>query len=234
MAVYYTRTQPGKAPRLVREFHQVPAGTESAAKVRAAVTEMLTGRPLDPDYADLWPDGARVLNVTVDSGVATVDLGGAAAANLGVEASAIAWQQLVWTVTAVPDIKALKLMLDSKAAGELWGHLDVGGPQRRAPAADVLHSVWLISPQQGERVGREVTVHIAAIAFEATVNYEIKRAGVVVKEGFVTLNEGAPAQGETKQTVELDLPGEYVIAAFLISAEDNSRQSIDDHQVTVA
>ena len=97
---------------------------------------------------------------------------------------------------------------------------------------DTIAPVWLISPQHGDRVGREVTLHIAGIAFEATVNYEIRLGTQIVKEGFVTLDKGAPQQGEAKQTVTLE-PGDYVIAAYLVSPEDAEREHLDDHSVKV-
>lgn len=234
LAVYYALDRPGRGPRLVREFHPATTAVDPAVQVRAAVTEMLTRKAFDPDYRNLWPAGATVLNVSVAADTATIDFAGAATANLGAEASAIALQQLVWTVTAVPNVHAVKIMLDGRPTAELWGHLDVGQPQRRSAAADVLYPVWLISPQHGDQVGRQVTLHIAGIAFEATVNYEITRAGAVVKEGFVTLSAGPPLQGEAKQAITLDQPGAYVIAAYLISAKDGSREAIDDHTVTAA
>lgn len=233
LAVYYTLTWADKGPRLVREFHQLQAGADPAAQVRAAVTEMLTGDALDPDYVDLWPARARVRDVSVAAGVATVDLGDARQANLGAEGSLVALQQLVWTATAVPTINSVKIMLDGMPTADLWGHLDISGPQRRLAAAEVLYPVWLISPQHGEHMGRRVTLHIAGIAFEATVTYEIKRAGTVVKHGFVTLDKGAPGQGEATQVIDLDQPGTYMIAAYLTSAADESRLALDDHTITV-
>src|SRR5690349_10925815 len=63
VAVYYAlTTAEGLGPRLVREFHQVAAKTQTSVveQVRVAATEMLTHNALDPDYANLWPDNARV------------------------------------------------------------------------------------------------------------------------------------------------------------------------------
>jgi hypothetical protein len=92
--------------------------------------------------------------------------------------------------------------------------------------------VWLISPQHGDVVGRQVTLHVAGIVFEATANYQIRRGNAVVKSGAIQLGAGAPAQGEAKLAVTLE-PGTYVIEAFEISAKDGSRQHIDNHTVTV-
>lgn len=234
VAVYYVLTAEGRGPRLAREFHKTTLQDGSVpAQVRAAVTEMLSRNAVDPDYRNLWPPAARVANVSISGQTATVDLTGATVNSLGAEAAHIAVQQLVWTVTAVPNLVDVSLRLDGRPANDLWGHVDVSKPLRRGSAVDVLAPVWLISPQHGDKVGREVTLHIAGIAFEATVNYEVRLGTTVVKQGFVTLNNGAPQQGEAKQVVTLE-PGEYVISAFLISAKDGAKQFHDDHTVVVS
>ncbi|HCT81725.1 MAG TPA: hypothetical protein DGT23_35125, partial [Micromonosporaceae bacterium] len=234
VAVYYALTAEGRGPRLVREFHKISAQDGSVpAQVRAAVTEMLSRNAIDPDYRNLWPPAARVANVSISGQTATVDLTGATVNSLGAEAAHIAVQQLVWTVTAVPNLVDVSLRLDGRPANDLWGHVDVSKPLRRGSAVDVLALVWLISPQHGDKVGREVTLHIAGIAFEATVHYEVRQGTAVVKQGFVTLNNGAPQQGEAKQVVTLE-PGEYVISAFLISPKDSAKEFADDHAVVVS
>ncbi len=234
VAVYYTlATSEGFGPRLVREFHQVTGVQGSVVEqVRAALTEMLGRNALDPDYANLWPARAKVAAVTVAGKTATVDLTGAASHSVGAQAAEIAVQQLIWTATAVPNIEAVQLLLDGQPAAELWGHVEISQPLKRGSAVDVLAPVWLISPQHGDHVGTEVTLHIAGIAFEATVNYEIRVGTRIVKEGFVTLSQGAPQQGEAKQTVTLE-PGDYVIAAYLISPEDAEKEHLDDHSIKV-
>lgn len=233
LAVYYTLTQNNGDPQLVREFHRMSVQDVSkAGHIRAAVTEMLTRDAVDPDYRGLWPRGARVANVAASGPVATIDLTSATVNGVGAKAAAIAVQQLVWTVTAVPDVTSVVILLDGRPANELWGHIDISKLLQRGSAVDVLAPVWLISPQHGDTVGRDVTLHIAGIAFEATVNYEIRRGGTLIEEGFITLNAGAPAQGEAKKLVNLD-PGSYVITAFLISSNDSSRQNPDDHAITV-
>ena len=234
VAVYYTLTTgEGFGPRLVREFHQVAGAAGTVVdQVRAAVTEMLSRNAFDPDYANLWPARTELSAVSVAGNTATVDIAGAASANLGAQASGIAVQQLIWTATAVAGIDEVRILLDGKAAPRLWGHVDISGALKRGSSVEVLAPVWLISPQHGEHTGREVTLHIAGIAYEATVNYEVRVGTQIVKEGFVTLSKGAPQQGEAKQTVTLE-PGNYVIAAYLVSSEDAEREHLDDHSITV-
>ncbi|GHJ48511.1 hypothetical protein Cs7R123_58530 [Catellatospora sp. TT07R-123] len=233
LAVYYLASDKGD-PKLVREFHRLPVGDGSpAARTRAAVTEMLDGRTAyDPDYSSLWPASARVRATSVEGDTVTVDLSGAAVNGAGSLGSVQAVQQLVWTATAASGKPAVRVLLDGARADELWGHVDIHDPVRRAEAADTLLAVWLIDPQHGAVVGREFTLHLAGMVFEATVNYEIRRGSTVVKHGAVTLSAGKPAQGEAKVTITLE-PGTYVVEAFEISANDSSRQHLDNHTVTV-
>lgn len=232
LAVYYVVNQRERL-RLIREFHRLPLGDGSpAARTRAAVTEMLGRSAFDPDYKTLWPAGATVRAVSISGDVVTVDVGGATTNSGGAEASEQAVAQLVWTATAASGKPAVRILLDGVAGADLWGHVSLRESLRRGPAVDTIASVWLIDPQHGDTVGRELTLHFAGIVFEATMNYEIRRGGTIVKEGFVTLTSGGPAQGEAKLKVTLD-PGEYVIEAFDISAEDSSRLHIDNHTVTV-
>ncbi|HYN95901.1 MAG TPA: Gmad2 immunoglobulin-like domain-containing protein, partial [Pilimelia sp.] len=105
-------------------------------------------------------------------------------------------------------------------------------PVRRGPAVDELAPVWLMEPQHGATAGRDVEVHIAGSAFEATVQLRVRRADRVVAERVVTLSAGAPARGEARLRLTLD-PGTYVVEAYEISAADGGEQHHDDHTVTV-
>ena len=97
----------------------------------------------------------------------TVDLGGAAANDVDAETAGLALQQLVWTATAASGRPGVRLLFDGVPADRLWGQAPAGGVLRRAPMVDVVAPVWLISPQHGATVGRNVEVHVAGIVFEA-------------------------------------------------------------------
>jgi hypothetical protein len=215
LGVYYLGRD---EPRLYREFRRLATGDGSpAAKARAAVTEMLAGKPRDPDYSSPWPASARVRDVRLDGDVVTVDLAGVD------NPTQAAVQQLVWTATAASGRSNVRLLLD-------------GAPfamQRRAPAADTLALIWLINPQHGETVKRTFEVHVYGSVFEATVNLRVRQGDRVVTETTVMLNVGAPAFGEARKQLTL-APGRYTIEAYEISARDGSEQHLDDHAVTVS
>ncbi|MFC0528554.1 Gmad2 immunoglobulin-like domain-containing protein [Phytohabitans kaempferiae] len=217
LAVYYVGDDGGK-PRLYREFHRLPAGDGSpAAKVRAAVTEMLTQESADdPDYASAWPAGVRVEDVSIAGSAATVHLSAAPPDDL-------AGQQLVWTVAAVlGGDPRVRLVVGDRPAGTL----------RKAPALDTLASLWLIGPGHGATVARTFEVHAAGAVFEATARLTVRAGRTVVTEKTITLSAGAPARGEARITLTL-APGTYVLELYALSAADGSVQHLDDHTVTV-
>lgn len=233
VAVYYQGSDRGR-PRLYREFHRLPVGDGSTdAWVAAAVREMLDGRTAyDPDYASAWPASAAVRGVRVSGGIAIVDLSGAAVNGAGDAEAQLAVQQLVWTATAVSGVTGVQLRLNGADVSQLWSRVDVSGTLRRAPAADVIGLVWLVSPQHGGTVGRTFEVHVAGIVFEATAQLRVRQGTRIVTERVLTLSTGAPAQGETRVNLTLP-PGTYLLEAYEISAEDGSEQHLDDHTITV-
>ncbi|GIF70132.1 hypothetical protein Ais01nite_81670 [Asanoa ishikariensis] len=201
LAVYYVG--PRRDDALVREFHRVAPGSDA---VRAALTLMFGTAPLDPDYASAWPAGTTVRGVSVAGEVVTVDLGGATAP------SAIAAQQLVWTVTAASGRPGVRIGPD----GEVL---------RRAPAVDTLAPVWLINPQQGEVVrGGRLDVHVAGFGSTARLEIVPDGGGESIRQDL-TLRGGSPAQREAQLTLSLP-PGRYTVTVTLAGVSD-------DHTVVV-
>jgi hypothetical protein len=231
LAVYYAISEQG-GPKLVREFHTLAVAEQTpTAKVNSAVSDMLATPARDPDYASMWPPGVRLLGAKVDGDTSTVDLTGIESGT-GSAAETIALQQLVYTVTAASGQPKVRILKDGQAVDSLFGHVSVRDPLTRGKAIEVLYGIWIISPQQGDQSGQAVKVHLAGIAFEATVTYDILHDGKTVKHEAVTLSAGAPQQGEFTVTVQLE-PGDYVIQAYAVSQKDGGRQHQDSHTFTV-
>ncbi|GIF71402.1 GerMN domain-containing protein [Asanoa siamensis] len=200
VAVYWSHDD-----RLVREFHRAAAADTPTDRVRAALALMFGTAPLDPDYTSAWPAGTAVRDVTVAGDVVTVDLGGATSP------SALATQQLVWTVTAASTLPEVRI--------------GAGGPVlRRAPAIDTLAPVWLINPQHDDVVrGGRVEVHVAG--FAATARLDITPA-VAGYPRDLTLAGGSPAQREAQLTLTVP-PGRYTLTVTVAGGAS------DDHIVVV-
>lgn len=234
VAVYYLgATRSG--PLLYREFHHpgVASGSPVAAKVTAAIDELLDHPAFDPDYTSAWPAGARLNRVSIDGDTVTVDLAGATVNAVDARRAAAGVQQLVWTATAPSDtVTGVRLLFDGKPLTTLWGSVPVGGVLHRGNALDVRAPVWLIDPQQGATVGRTFTVFVAGTVPEGAARLRVRSSAGVVQDSPVTLDQGAPALGTAKMSLTLD-PGRYTIEAFYVSPADSSAQFVDDHEFTV-
>ncbi|MET7418287.1 Gmad2 immunoglobulin-like domain-containing protein [Dactylosporangium sp. NPDC005555] len=235
LPVYYARND-----RLVREFHDLPlTADDDTHRIAAAIGEALRhGSAADPDYLTLWPDSVTVRGVTIDGRIVAVDL-----ADVGPGprsgTPALAVQQLVSTVaaaatyTSVKRIDGVRITVDGAAVPKLWNAVDTSRPVRQLPPSEIYAPVWVIDPQQGQRVGRTFTVHLAGIVHEGTVNLRIRASGgTAVLEQVVQLSVGAPAVGEARVPLTLG-PGRYVIEAYYVSVADGSVQGVDDHDFTV-
>ncbi|WP_432494316.1 Gmad2 immunoglobulin-like domain-containing protein [Kineococcus auxinigenes] len=219
---------------LYREFHDVPSVGDP---VSTAVREMLQP-PQDPDYSVPWPEGTEVLGVERTGDLVTVDLSAEAATappGAGEDLAQAALQQVVHTVTAAdPSVAGVQLLIDGSRVPDLWGlGAHAGEALARASASEVLGPVWVLEPVQGAEATSPVTLGGEATVFEATVGWDVTDAsGTVVAEGFATASEGAPGRGAWSAQVDLE-PGEHVVRAFSVSAEDGSVVAVDSKAFTV-
>lgn len=227
--VYYLHDD-GKSPRLYREQHEVTArGSDGrdVDKAQLAIGAMLGDEPADPDYASPWPDSVGVVGYSKDGDTATVDL--SQFVSQGAEMEKAAVQQLVYTVTANDtSVKQVRLLVQGKAPE---GHSDWSKPVARAPLVDVQGLVWLLSPTQDATVSSPVKIGGFGTAFEATISWEVRKDGEVVKDG-VTQGGANGEFGEFADTVDLPA-GSYEISAFESSAEDGTPVHIDTKSFTV-
>jgi Immunoglobulin-like domain of bacterial spore germination/Sporulation and spore germination len=229
--VYYVQANP-EGPRLYREEHSVTgqvtnSGDGSTVGAELAVGAMLEQDPKDPDYSSPWPAGVRVLNMRQAADTVTVDLSKFLNQSGKLETAGV--QQLVYTVTANdPSAKKVQLLVHGKAP---QGHHDWSGPIRRAPMLDVQGQVWILAPTQNSTVTSPVAIDGYGTAFEATINWEVRKAGVVVAQG----NTQGGSNGEFAEfhdTVKLPA-GDYELSAFAVSAKDGTPVHIDTKNFTV-
>lgn len=203
LPVYYVADTPAGF-RLYREFHRVTTADPASDAVR----EMF-GDALDPDYGTYWPSGTALrAPVSAADGVITVDLSGVDGGQVGTELAAMSVQQLVFTVQgALQSTDPVRILVGGAPVGELWGAVDTSRPVARGDSYAVRSLVQIDSPAEGASVGRDVVVSGEAAVFEATLGWEVRRDGVVVRSGFAMTAEGqrfAPFEF----TVALD-PGTY-------------------------
>lgn len=206
---------------------------------RAAVLALLAG----PDATDRTrglhsaiPSGSRLLGITVRDSIATVDLTRAFESGGGTASMSIRLAQLVYTLTRVPGVRAVKLRLDGVPVTTFSGEgLELEPVMKRADFPDLAPydedpPVVLIEPVPGSMVGDSVRVRGTANVFEAHVGLRVRdAAGRVILQTWTTATCGTGCRGTFSKTLALPdtLLGEFVIEAYAPSGEDGS----DMHRV---
>lgn len=218
VAVYYAGNAGPAGVRLYREFHARP---RTDTVIRDAVDAMVNERPSDSDYRRLWPTSAQVHRASKSGNVATVDMEAGPSSD-----PAMAVQQLVWTVTAADHaVTRVQIVVQGRPL--------TPAPVGRGPTSSVLGPLWLLTPVTGASVPRTFTLSGEATVFEATVSWEVRQGAAVIRRGFVTATNGAPARGTWQTTVTVPSTGTYQLVAFESSAKDGTPLFPDTKTVTV-
>jgi germination protein M len=222
---------------LVPVLRQVP---KTQAVGAAAMAALLAG-PNDaelgarPAMYTVVPDGTRFLGLTVDGGIATVNLsrefesGGGSASVLGRLA------QVVYTLTQFPTVQGVRFELDGAPVTVFSGEgVVLDKPVDRADYADFLPAIFVDRPAWGGVLGNPGRVTGLANVFEATFRVAILDAsGSVLTDQMAMATCGTGCWG----TFDVTLP--YTVSSaqfgtlrvYDLSAKDGSRQHVTDYPV---
>jgi Immunoglobulin-like domain of bacterial spore germination/Sporulation and spore germination len=179
--------------------------------------------------------GTRLNGLTIDDGVATVDLD---ATFVGEETPAIAvgsLAQIVFTLTQFDRIEGVVFEVDGGPLTNFGGY-EIDGAQRRANFADQLPWILVQSPGIGERVSSAVHISGTADVFEAVVSIAIlDQNGKVIASTFTMATCGTGCRGTWETDVAYDVaatqPG--TIRVYEVSAMDGSKINVVNIPVTL-
>lgn len=219
LAVYWVGTNGGERdrPGLVRAFWgaDLDATEPASAQVRAAVGESMR-------RSELWP-GTVVEDVRVTASRISIRLSDSGRDAPTAEAAELEVAALAWTAQAAVGRGDTPVRITSDDGDPLLGHVSTDTSLTRAATPpESLADLWIDDPGPGAalRGGGPVTVTGQAVAFEATVEWELLRGTTVLRDGFTTADAGAPRRG----TFTVDLgrleEGTWTFRAFTTSAED--------------
>jgi hypothetical protein len=216
--------------RLFREFHRVRTGDSEAV---AALDQMFSQPPSDPDYSSPWPDSSRTLSVERSGGQITVDLSSPVLETDVPRGTAdLMVQQLVYTVQgALQSTDPVQILVEGGRVADISGS-PTAETLARADADEVQAQTWIISPVEGATVPSTFGVEGTASAFEGNVLWQLLRGSAVVDEGFTTAAEGQTFSPYSF-TVR-DVPaGDYTLRVYQTSPEDGSETFVDTKSITV-
>ena len=98
-----------------------------------AAVEMLLDEPYEENLTTIFPRNANIRSVTVEGGLATVDLDGSIVKNMvgGSTGEEFLVGSIVDTLTNFPEVTQVKFLVDGKEIETLSGHMDLSTPLER-------------------------------------------------------------------------------------------------------
>ena len=203
-----------------------------------ALEALLDGPTSGERAADLGTTinaGTRLNGLTIDDGVATVDLDATFVAE---ETPAIAvgsLSQVVFTLTQFDRIEGVVFEVDGRPLTNFGGY-EMDGAQRRANFTDQLPFILVQSPRIDERVSSAVHISGTADVFEATVSIAIlDQQGKVIASTFTMATCGTGCRGTWETDVAYDVAATQrgTIHVYEVSAMDGSEIHVVDIPVTL-
>jgi hypothetical protein len=232
LPAYFVGPVGGDRPvfRLFREFlpASLPVDASDAQKATAALALAMDAQPFSNTDGYLQPwSGTTVQDVSVAPDLITVSLSGPGSSGIeDRDVARVAVQSLVWTAQAAVGKGTIPVtfrLADGSTA--LFGIFPAAQRYNRPPSSESyqdLAPIWVTSPARDAalRAGRPVTVKGEATVFEATVSWELRRGGTVLKSGHATASTGAPGRGTYSFSLGALPQGSYTVRVFEPNMED--------------
>jgi hypothetical protein len=220
---------------LVAVLREVP-GTKSVAT--AAVNALLAG-PTSGETArsitTAVPDGSKLLHLSIDSGVATVDLSAEFESGGGSASVMTRLGQMVYTLTQFPTVKSVVFQIEGVTRTTFSSEgVVLDKPVTRADYVSLLPDIWVDRPAFNAAIGNPAHVTGNANVFEATFRISILDAGgTAVADVQVMASCGTGCRGTFDTTIAYTVAkAQYgTLRVYNPSAKDGTPESIRDYRV---
>ncbi len=196
---------------------------------RAALQELISGTPTTEGAYRVLPADTRILGITIEDGLATVDFSREVLyANGGSSVEGPGIDSIVNTLTEFPTIEQVAFTVEGSAENGMdwWGHVGLyEQPFPRHLGMVREPAIWVTSPAAGEKVTSPINLHGSASVFEGTVNYRLRDdTGIILAEGFTTAPMYESHRGDfyTSVPFEPTAAGQGQLEVFTQSGKDGS------------
>ena len=234
---FYFVAETARGLRLYKEVQTVDVAENELGSDKGlnALTMLITGQlpPFDGDHQSLWKSGSKVIGISREGGVATVDLS-LGRFDVGAEAEQRAIDQIIWTLTANdPTVTSVKFTVDGQSVETLAGNVDATATFVPGFSYEVLASVGIDQLDRSD-VTSPVVITGMACTFEANVSWELIQDKKTIDSGATTAATACPDRSAWKIELGELAAGKYTIRVFDLSAEDGSLVSEDNKDFTVS
>ncbi|NLE22284.1 MAG: hypothetical protein GX624_05845 [Actinobacteria bacterium] len=206
---------------------RVPRTTMPAT---AAVKALLAGPAPAEQKAGLSsavPAGTRLLGLSIDGGVARVDLSNKFGSSGGSLSMTARVAQLVYTLTRFPTVRAVEFLVEGEPVAGLGGEgVALDGPQRRAQWRQFEPPIFVEAPGVGAVIASPFTLRGTAVVFEGSFLARLTdSSGRRIVHVVMQASRGAPEHGRFAKEIPFSSSAKRgTLIVFSQSMEDGSRQ----------
>jgi germination protein M len=222
---YFWLGGPDGSAGLVATLRDIPS---TKAVATAAVTALLSG-PSSTESArsisSQIPDGTQLLGLTIDNGLATIDLSSEFAAGGGTTAYQTRLAQVVYTLTQFPTVKSVTILIEGNGDSVALN---------RADYVQLLPAIWVDRPAWNAAAGNPIHVTGSADVFEAAFRVAVlDGSGKVLADQQVMATCGTGCRGTFDTSVAYTIAkAQYgTLRVYEPSAQDGSPQNVRDYRV---
>ena len=233
---YYVLSGAPGVEGLVPYLFDVP---KSPAVATAAMNALLAGSAVQRDgYAPIFtaiPAGTKLLGLSIDRGVATVDLSGEFASGGGSASSRYRLAQVTYTLTQFPTVSSVQFKVDGETVSVFGSEgIVLDGPQARDDFEDQLPAIFVDRPAFGAAFANLAHVTGNSNVFEATsITTLLDGTGRVIAEEVVTATCGTGCRGMFDIMLAYNVGRAQwgTLRVYTNSAVDGSPQDVREYPV---
>jgi len=232
---FYLDGEPGSAglAALLREVPRTPAiGTAALNALLAGPDPNDSGeRPLSTAI----PEGSRLLGLSIEDGIATVDLSSEYESGGGSASVFTRLGQVVFTLTQFPTVQSVLFQIEGRPVTVFSSEgIVLDGPVGRADYDDLLPAIFVDRPAYGASLDNPAWITGSANVFEATFIITLLDAsGTKVVESQAMATCGTGCRGTFDVTLPYSVPeaGWGSLLVWAGSARDGSPEWIREYPV---
>jgi germination protein M len=180
------------------------------------------------------PDGTQFLGLTIEDGIAHVDLSSEYESGGGTLSMSMRLAQVVYTLTQFPTVNGVVFSLDGEPIDVLGGEgVVIDHPLTRKDYAELLPAILVTRPLLGEKVANPVVVRGTANVFEANVTVEILDAsGKQIASTFTTATCGTGCRGSFHVAVDYAVDEEQE-GTIVVHDDDAAGMGHPPHEIRI-
>jgi spore germination protein GerM len=220
---------------LVGVLREVP---ETRAVATAAMNALVAGPSAaerDGGISSAVPVGTQLLGISIENGIATVDLSSEFESGGGSASVLTRLGQVVYTLTQFPTVDSVVFRIEGRTVTVFGGEgVILDGPVARDDYHDLLPAVFVDRPVWGAAIGNPARVAGLSNVFEATSQVTLlDGAGRILVERTVTATCGTGCWGTWDVTLDYDVARAQwgTLRVLDLSAMDGHPENVRDYPV---